>query len=443
MVKVILQLYPVLPAASEQERAALRPIGRNAERYQAALLGWHDIIRAADELGFWGVSTIEHHFHSEGYEVGPSPGALNAYWAAITKNVRVGQLGYVMSAQDPIRVAEETAVLDHLTRGRFFVGFARGYQSRWVNILGQHLGSRPTRSPSATPESELAAHVDQQKQAAAVADDGVNRRIFEEQVDLVIKAWTQESIEHKSELWQIPYPYDKGIDDWPMALNGATERLGAPGEVNASRVIRRVSVVPAPYTKPHPPVFVPSIASPESIVYCGRKGFIPTYIASIKNAAPQGQVYVDAAQAVGRSYALGQNQCILRYPQFGDTLAEAKRAVEKYDAEIFKNFYASFVPGSHVNEKDIVQSVLDSGLYAIGTVDDVRRQFVEQWKLLPAEYVVLIWHYAQQPKESVIHNMKLFMQHVKPALDELTAYPEAMVTAGRSAADVSGVERHT
>jgi len=125
MVKIILQLYPVLPAASEEERAALRPIGRNREIYHETLLGWHDIIKAADEMGLWGAATIEHHFWSEGYEVGPNPGVLNAYWAAITKKIRVGQMGYVMSTQNPLRVAEETAILDHLANGRFFVGFAQ------------------------------------------------------------------------------------------------------------------------------------------------------------------------------------------------------------------------------------------------------------------------------------------------------------------------------
>ena len=30
------------------------------------------------------------------HEVGPNPGLLNAYWAAITQHLRVGQLGYVM-----------------------------------------------------------------------------------------------------------------------------------------------------------------------------------------------------------------------------------------------------------------------------------------------------------------------------------------------------------
>ena len=118
MVKVILQIYPVIPAADEAERAALRPLGRNVERYQETLLGAHDIVQAADDLGLWGVATLEHHFHSEGYEVGPNPGLLNAYWAAITKKVRIGQLGYVLTAQNPLRVAEDTAILDHLTQGR-------------------------------------------------------------------------------------------------------------------------------------------------------------------------------------------------------------------------------------------------------------------------------------------------------------------------------------
>ena len=43
MVKVILQIYPVIPAKDEDERRALRPIGRNVERY-------HEVIKECDEL---------------------------------------------------------------------------------------------------------------------------------------------------------------------------------------------------------------------------------------------------------------------------------------------------------------------------------------------------------------------------------------------------------
>ena len=85
MVKPIVQLYPVLPA-TRQDRVDRRPLGRDAELYHRALHEWTDIIVGAEEMGFWGAGTIEHHFHSEGYEVGPNPALLNAYWAAFTRS---------------------------------------------------------------------------------------------------------------------------------------------------------------------------------------------------------------------------------------------------------------------------------------------------------------------------------------------------------------------
>jgi alkanesulfonate monooxygenase SsuD/methylene tetrahydromethanopterin reductase-like flavin-dependent oxidoreductase (luciferase family) len=414
VVKVLVQLYPVIPATRE-EREQQRPMGRNRERYQTLLGGWHDIVRAADRLGVWGMATVEHHFHSEGYEVGPNPGVLDAYWAAITENVRVGQLGYVMSAQNPIRVAEETAILSHLSRGRTFVGFARGYQSRWTNILGQHLGGRATLSPSGSPEEKMALLTDAERQKR-FADDKINREVFEEQVDLVLKAWDNDSIESKGR-WQIPFPYDDGID-WTMT---ATREIGAVGEMDDQNKIRRVSVVPAPFSREHPPIFVSSNASRETIEYCGPRGFIPTYFSKIERAAEYGQAYVDAAHSAGREYALGQNQALVRWGNIAPTMDEARSNVEAWDVDVFRDLYGGTTPMMFDPEKP-VDSVLNSGLWVIGTADEVRDQYVEQWRKLPAEYVVLIYHYAQQPADSVIENIENFMTHVKPALDELTSY---------------------
>ena len=423
MVKMILQLYPVIPAASEEERAALRPIGRNRERYQDTLLGWHDIIKVCDELGFWGVASIEHHFWSEGYEVGPNPGILDAYWAAITKNVRVGQLGYVMSTQNPFRVAEDTAILDHLTRGRCFVGFARGYQSRWTNIIGQHLGTRATNSPSAGL-SDSTHLFDSKGGRKDLDDDAVNRRIFEEEIDIVVKAWTQDSIEHDGAAWKVPYPYETGVDDWPLAKAGVTGRLGAPGEVDADGNVRRVSVVPAPYTRPHPPVLVATSGSPESAEYAARRGFIPLYFTSIQNSLALGTAYHKSARAAGYNFVPGQNQAVVRIPHIGETTEAARQSLIKYDSDIFRNFYAA-MGRRKVDVNDIVGSTTQFGLWAVGTVDEVRRQLVNEWKQFPAEYFTLIYHYAQMPKEEVIRSLQTFMREIKPALDELTPYTEA------------------
>ena len=423
MVKVMIQLYPVLPAAGEAERRAMRPLGRNRERYQQTLEGWHEIIKAADDLGVWGAATIEHHFHSEGYEVGPNPGILDAYWAAITKNIRIGQLGYVMSVQNPIRVAEETAILDHLTKGRCFVGFARGYQNRWTDTLGQHLGSRATMSDG----SEA---------------DKINREIFEEQVDMVLEAWTQDSIEHNSARWQVPYPHDTGTEGWFMS--DWSRELGADGEIDDDGNVRRVSVVPAPYTDPHPPVMVATASSLASAEYCARKGFIPHYFNRIERSLEMAEVYSRTAREAGLPSAPGQNQALVRWMQVGKTMEEARQHVAEHDADIYKHFMApleakqnayatDYVPVSKdATRESLVDRILDSGLWMAGTVDDVREQFVAQWRQLPAEYCTLIFHYAQEPKESVIASLEILMREIKPALDEITEAAHASPAAAGS-----------
>ncbi len=412
--KVILQIYPMMRAESEEERIALRPIGRNSERFQKAMRDLDDVVIAADKLGLWGVSSIEHHFHSEGYEVGPNPGVMNARWATLTKNINVGALGYVMSAQSPLRVAEETALLDHMSGGRHFVGFARGYQSRWTEVLGQHIGNRATLS-------------------AKDEADRINREIFEESVQMVLDAWTQESIEHKSDRWQIPFPHDQGIPGWPMA--DSTALLGAPGEMGPDGNVHRISVVPAPFTKPHPPVFVASNASIETVEFAARNGFVPGYFTPIDRARAHGQTYVDVARSVGREFALGQNQMVVRWLEHGNTPEEARANVAAHNADIFKHFYGPFfdalgrsnVEGEKLapldaTPQELIDPILDTGLWISGTVDQMCEQFIEQWKVLPAEYMMWVTHFAQQPKESIIHNMEVFMKEVKPVVDELIKY---------------------
>jgi alkanesulfonate monooxygenase SsuD/methylene tetrahydromethanopterin reductase-like flavin-dependent oxidoreductase (luciferase family) len=419
--KPITVVYPVLPAKDEAERAALRPIGRNRQLYQNAIHGASDIVRAADELGLWGIATIEHHFWSEGYEVAPAPGAIQAYWAAITKRINVGVIGYVMATHNPIRVAEETAVINQLAQGRSFVGLARGYQSRWTNVIGQHFGTRATKSPSAAvynAQTQVAGFSQATTLEKDLADDSKNRRIFEDHVELMLKAWTQESFDHKSDNWQIPYPYDTGVDDWPLARAGVTQKFGAPGEVDAEGHTRRVAVCPAPWTQPHPPVFVSGSGSPETIAFCGKHGFVPTYFTNIQSAGPLAETYRRAAAASGRSFLPGQNQCMVRWIQIGKTREDALERIRNYDLDIWKNFYAA-MGRRKVENDDYFGSLVGSGLFVFGSVDEVRRELLEQWRVFPAEYITLINHYAQTPKEVVIETLDTFQRHVKPALDEV------------------------
>jgi len=398
--KVIVNMYPVLPATGEADRAAKRPIGRNSEIYNTVLHEMVDIVKAADELGVWGVSTIEHHLHSEGYELAPSPGIVNAMWSQHVKNARVGTIGYVAATRDPIRMAEEMAVMDHVTQGKYFAGFARGYQARWAHILGQSVDAQATASDG----SEV---------------DERNRELFEERVLQVVDCWKNETVAFDGKYYQAPYPFDTGVENFPAAP--VAQRMGAPGEIDADgTTVRRVSVVPQPYQDPHPPVFVAVSSSPESIRFCSRNGFSPVYFTPLDHLVELAKVYVDEGLKTGRDLQFGANQTIVRWPHFSRDKAHFREQLAAYDAEFYKNIYGSFFPflvDGVDSDEAMVDRMVDTGIFIGGSVEDTIAEWKHTYERIPSEYICLIWHYAMCPKEKVIEELEIFMEKVLPELD--------------------------
>ena len=195
--KFQLFVLPTIPGILE-DGERLRPIARNNDRFQEMLEQVRQICILGDELGFDCFSTTEHHFHSEGYECSVAPLVLYSNLAAQTKRIKFGPLGLVLPSWDPIRCAEEIAMLDHLTKGRVIAGFARGYQDRWVNVMGQQYKA-------------IAAQSDES------AGDSHNREIFEEIFHIIKLAWTEDAFSYKGKYYQVPYPYEEGIRNWPRA----------------------------------------------------------------------------------------------------------------------------------------------------------------------------------------------------------------------------------
>ena len=395
--KVILQLYPMIPAENREDRERKRPIGRDSALYHRVLHEWMDIVKAADEMGVWGISTIEHHLHSEGYEVGPNPGILNAWWASQVRHAWLGALGYVMATQDPIRVAEETAILDHITKGKFFCGLARGYQSRWANILGQFSDSVATVSDGS-------------------ANDVRNRDIFEERTRMLLECWTQDSIEMNGNYYKVPYPHDTGVRGYP-AWQSARD-AGCAGEIGEDGSVRRVSVVPPPFQRPHPPVFVAVSASADSIRFCARNGFRPTYFTKLDKTVEFSRLYHEQAAKAGLNFAYGERQNVVRWIHVARNEDEYNRKLARYDLDIYKNFYAPFFPQlTESKSVDWLQSIKDSGIFLGGTLDQLRRGWEDTYAQIPAEFITLIWHYAQCPKEEVLYELETFMTKILPGLE--------------------------
>jgi alkanesulfonate monooxygenase SsuD/methylene tetrahydromethanopterin reductase-like flavin-dependent oxidoreductase (luciferase family) len=94
---------------------------KGAELYHDYL----DQMELADQLGFDGVCLNEH--HQTAYGLMPTPGVLAGALARSVKRAKLAILGRALPLlNNPLTVAEEYAILDNLTRGRFIAGFVRG-----------------------------------------------------------------------------------------------------------------------------------------------------------------------------------------------------------------------------------------------------------------------------------------------------------------------------
>jgi alkanesulfonate monooxygenase SsuD/methylene tetrahydromethanopterin reductase-like flavin-dependent oxidoreductase (luciferase family) len=117
------------------------PIGgtTHAERYAAAL----DMAEWADRLGCVSIAVCEHHGSPDGYL--PSPLPIIAAMAARTTTVRFMTAALIAPFYDPLRLAEDLVVLDHLSKGRVDLIVAAGYVPHEFEMYGVPMNERPKR----------------------------------------------------------------------------------------------------------------------------------------------------------------------------------------------------------------------------------------------------------------------------------------------------------
>ena len=110
-----------------------------ADRYAAAL----EMAEWADELGCISIVLSEHHGSPDGYL--PSPIPMAAAMAARTKQVRLGIAALIAPFHEPLRLAEDLIVLDHLSKGRIDLVLAGGYVREEFAMFGVPMRERPAR----------------------------------------------------------------------------------------------------------------------------------------------------------------------------------------------------------------------------------------------------------------------------------------------------------
>jgi len=381
-VKTSLFYLPSVGSRADIERGLA---GTRPELYRQMLDELSEQARLADDLGYDSISFTEHHFHIEGFELSNNPVLLDLFVAMQTRRIRVGQLGIVLPAQNPIRVAEDIAMLDHMSRGRANAGFARGYQRRWVDTLAQQTHGIHGALPHQHDEI-----------------DAANRAAFEECYQIIKRAWTEPVFSYEGKYWRIP----AGPTPWTLE---ATQRYGAGVE---NGVVRQLGVVPKPVQRPHPPVFQPFASSERSIRWCAQEGIT----AILPPLHPIAEKQLFELYASVSKQRVGEGVGVLRDVIVADSDEEAIALWQDSGVFVGASWFAPFgfsqgLPHPKTGE---VPDLLAEGLALVGSVDSVCRQLERLLTRLPARWLFAWIYNGVIPHPKLMRSIERFKAEVLP-----------------------------
>jgi alkanesulfonate monooxygenase SsuD/methylene tetrahydromethanopterin reductase-like flavin-dependent oxidoreductase (luciferase family) len=382
-----------LPSLGSRRDIEAGMAGQRGDLYKHMLAELGEQARLADELGYDSISFTEHHFHIEGFEVSNNPVLLDLFVGMQTTRLRVGQLGIVLPAHNPIRVAEDIAMLDHMTGGRANAGFARGYQRRWVDTMAQQTHG----IHGALPHQHDAI-------------DAANRAAFEENVRIIKQAWTQDLVDYQGQYWKVP------VQGTPWDLD-ASKRYGG-GVVDD--VVRAVGVVPKPLQKPHPPLFQPFASSERTVRWCAGEGITP--VLPPMHPTLERQMVEVYAEESGRP--LGEGIGVLRDVLIADTDEEALALW--LDGPVFCGAawfapfgFAKALEDPSTGEVPEADDLLEQGLAFVGTSDTVTAQVERLRARLPVQWV-FAWQYnGLVPHAKLMASIERYATEVVPRVADV------------------------
>jgi alkanesulfonate monooxygenase SsuD/methylene tetrahydromethanopterin reductase-like flavin-dependent oxidoreductase (luciferase family) len=332
------------------------------------------VAQLMDELGFYALWMAEHHFQHEGYETIPNLMLMGLHLASKTTRLKLGAAFNVVPAWNPLRLAEDFAMVDHLTDGRVIFGVGRGYQSREVETLG-----------------------------APLTDNDANREYFEEQMEIIFKAFNKESFSHKGKHFTIP----------------------AEAEFRGHEV-KEITLVPRPKTLPVE-MWQP-IVSGRTIDFIARNGIKGVVgLTGEKLVTEVFEQYQQACARHGRDLIPGQDLALELGFYLAGNQKEAMDKLRPYHDERYK-WFAPFgfvryadeegrswgTPGAPARTPRIEDGV-EQKAWVCGTPQefiDLLRELEEKYPGL--EHIILHWAEGM-PREEFMEQLRMFAADVMPA----------------------------
>ena len=314
-----------------------------------------DMAVVCDDLGYDSYWLAEHHFQHEGYEVVPNGILLGAVIAERTQRIRIGMAFNIVPQWHPLRLAEDFATLHNLSGGRGILGVGRGTVPRESETLGTRIGSFDN------PDK-------------AVADES-NRRQFDEAMDVIQLALTEERFAYHGEVYDLPPP---GIPD-----RGGT--------------VQELTLVPRPL---YPFETWQAITSPPTLEQVPRRGWggvfwnnHPTF--TKRNWDRFAEVFEEAH---GRTLEPGEKRTLVRCVCVADTREEAMAKVRPGHDEMWKflgpyGWSKGYMgPDGKPAKAGLIPSLeesLEQKIWIVGSADEVGEQIQWYRDLLGVEDLLL------------------------------------------------------
>ncbi|MEE9210664.1 MAG: LLM class flavin-dependent oxidoreductase [Kiloniellales bacterium] len=359
--------------------------------YTEALDEVREIATHCDKSGWGSIWFTEHHLSHEGMEACPNALMLGADIAARTKRIRLGQAANIITFWDPLRVAEDIAMLDHMSGGRIDVGLGRGIYGR----------------------EAIHMNVD-----ADLEDQAKNFRLFEETLAIMKKAWTQDLFAHQGEFYTYPAPGFTWQHDMspphPDLVDMETNRLA------------KIGLVPRPLQQPHPPLWQ-VVDGHRSIDWAGRNGLKTImWIPTVKALKPRFEVFRQArSEAEGREVPLGEGISLVRDMFVAETMEEARElageGILTYLRWVchWRGLGNHMDPGEELPETPgkldlLTYDFLHPRNLLFGTPDYVAEKIEELQSELNLQHLQVWSSFPGVPHDTAMRSIRLFTEEVMP-----------------------------
>jgi alkanesulfonate monooxygenase SsuD/methylene tetrahydromethanopterin reductase-like flavin-dependent oxidoreductase (luciferase family) len=234
---------------------------------------------------------------------------------------------------------------------------------------------------------------------------------FHEAHDLIVRAWTEVG---------------------PFAFQGRHYN------------VQYVNLWPRPFQKPHPPIWIPSQGSKETIDWAAHPDRRYTYLQTFSPAKVVQRylkLYRDTCKAFG--YEAEDRQLGWAVPVYVAKTDDAARSEARPHFEAFRNVFVKMpiemlLPPGYTSRESLknvmkakaemfgditIEKAIDLGLFVCGSPATVRSAFENYWKDMRFGNLLVLCQFGTLPADLTRTNMELFAREVMPAVRKLASNP--------------------